>query len=65
MFAHVTSLTVNPMFLRHDLLIELGRLEMAIGDIRGNQAPANDRPDLTALENRHNALRQTLVRIPA
>jgi hypothetical protein len=63
-FAHVTSLTVNPMFLHHDLLIELGRLEMAIGDIR-SQVPANDRPDLTALETRHDAIRQTLVRIPA
>jgi hypothetical protein len=45
MFANVTSLTVNPMFLRHDLLIELGRLETAIEAMRSRQ-PANDAGDL-------------------
>jgi len=38
MIANVTSLSVNPMFLRHDLLIELGRLEAAMRDIRGYAA---------------------------
>jgi hypothetical protein len=67
-FANVTSLTVNPMFLHHDLLIELGRLEMAIGDMRSN-VPANDRPDfdvldLGVLESAQSTIRQTLDRIP-
>ncbi len=64
MSANVTSLTVNPMFLHHDLLIELGRLEMAIGDIRSNVA-ANDRPELDVLESLQSTIRQTLGRIPA
>ena len=63
MFANLTSLTVNPMFLHHDLLIELGRLEMAIGDIRRN-VPANDHPELDVLESVQSTIRQTLGRIP-
>ena len=62
--ANLPSLTLHPMFLHHDLLIELGRLEMAIGDIRSN-APANDRPDLGVLESLQSTIRQTLDRIPA
>jgi len=62
MLANVNSLTVNPMFLRHDLLIELGRLEIAIGDIR-RQSPANDPPELSALETRHSTLSLALGRI--
>ncbi|HXR62820.1 MAG TPA: hypothetical protein VN720_04650 [Rudaea sp.] len=64
MFANVTSLTVDPMFLRLDLLIELGRLDIAIGNIRSNVA-ANDRPDLHVLESAQSTIRQTLGRIPA
>ena len=63
MFANVTSLTVDPMFLRLDLLIELGRLDIAIGNIRSNVA-ANDRPDLQVLESAQSTIRQTLGRIP-
>ena len=57
MLANINSLTVNPMFLRHDLLIELGRLEIAIGDVR-TQPSAND--SLTALETRHSTINQAL-----
>jgi hypothetical protein len=68
MFAHATSLTVNPMFLRHDLLIELGRLDIAIGAIRNNVAandlPHPDHPDLKMLESAQSTIRQTLGRIP-
>ena len=64
MFANVASLTVNPMFLHDDLLIELGRLEIAISDAR-RQAPANEHHDLAVLEAQHTAISQTLVRIPA
>jgi hypothetical protein len=63
MFANVTSLTVDPMFLRLDLLIELGRLDIAIGDIRSNVA-ANDREDLLVLESAQSTIRKTLGRIP-
>jgi len=61
MLANVTSLTVNPMFLRHDLLIELGRLETAIESMRG-QLPAND---LTMLESRRSVISHTLQRLSA
>ena len=61
MLADVNSLLVNPMFLRHDLLIELGRLEIAIGNARLSQ-PAND---ITALESRRATIEHTLNRLSA
>jgi hypothetical protein len=60
-FANVTSLTVDPMFLRHDLLIELGRLEMAIGDIRSSDSA--EPHHLAVLETQHTTVSQTLGRI--
>ena len=62
MLADVNSLMVNPMFLRHDLLIELGRLEIAIGNVCRDQ-PANPR-DIAALESRRATLANTLRRLP-
>ena len=64
MLANVTSLTVNPMFLRHDLLIELGRLETAIESMRSH-APANDAGNLMTLENRRSAISHTLELLSA
>jgi hypothetical protein len=64
MLANVTSLTVNPMFLHHDLLIELGRLETAIESMRC-RVPANDGGDLTMLETRRSALSHTLQHLSA
>ncbi|HET7063864.1 MAG TPA: hypothetical protein VFI49_06265 [Rudaea sp.] len=64
MLANVTSLTVNPMFLHHDLLIELGRLETAIENMR-SRLPANDCGDLTVLETRRSAISHTLQRLSA
>ena len=61
MLANVTSLTVNPMFLHHDLLVELGRLETAIENMRS--LPAND--DLTVLEGRRSIISHTLQRLSA
>lgn len=63
MLANATSLSVNPMFLRHDLLIELGRLQMAIEDVRCT--PANDHDALVSLESRRAAIHSTLVLLPA
>jgi hypothetical protein len=66
MLANLASLTVNPMFLRHDLLIELGRVELAISDIRNQlQAPANEHDHLAVLESRRATISQALGRIPA
>jgi len=64
MQAHATTLTLNPLFLRHDLLIELGRLETAIESLRSSQ-PANDAGHLTILESRHSAISHTLQRLSA
>ena len=64
MFATMHSLSINPMFLRHDLLIELGRLELAISDLRGT-ASANEGDDLVELETRRSTLNLALGRIPA
>src|SRR5215813_12276828 len=41
--SNAASMSINPLFLRHDLMIELGRLEMAIDDVRLSQPAANDR----------------------
>ena len=62
MHADIMSLTVNPMFLRHDLLIALGRLEAAIGNL---QDAANDRGELAALQSRHAAISHTLTQLCA
>jgi len=64
MLADVNSLLVNPMFLRHHLLIELGRLEIAIGSARGEQTAVND-GDLAALETRRASLSEALSRFSA
>jgi hypothetical protein len=64
MLANVTSLTVNPMFLRHDLLIALGRLETAIENMRSG-SPANDEVNLLTLESRRSAISHTLERLSA
>ena len=61
MLANHTSLTVNPMFLRHDLMIELGRLEAAIGGMR--QKPANDSHEVAALETQRATISDTLRRL--
>ena len=62
MLATATSLTVNPMFLRHDLMIELGRLEMAIEDVRSHDS-ANDHDRLVPLESRMQTISQALNRL--
>ena len=61
MLESATSMTVDPMFLRHDLLIELGRLELAIQNVSDHQ-PANDLGDL---QQRCTTIRQTLNQIYA
>ena len=61
MLANVTSLTVNPMFLRHDLLIELGRLETAIESMRSHSA--NDHHDLSPLEAKLARVTEALNRL--
>jgi len=38
MLTNQSALTLNPLFLRHDLMIEMGRLEMALDYARAHEA---------------------------
>lgn len=64
MLATAAALTVNPLFLRHDLMIELGRLEMAIEDVRSHPS-ANDQHSLTPLETKLARINEALSRLSA
>lgn len=56
-----TAMSINPLFLRHDLMIELGRLEMAIDAARTR--PADETVD--RLESRCAQISEALNRLPA
>ena len=60
--SNFASMSINPLFLRHDLMIELGRLEMAIDDAR-MQAAAND--TVGQLETRCARINEALAKLPA
>jgi len=62
MLAAETDRTFSPLFLRHDLMIELGRLETAIENYRG-AAPANDARQMTSLEERYARISEALNRL--
>lgn len=57
-----TNVSFNPLFMRHDLMIELGRLELAIDDARSHQS-AND--EVEQMETRCAKLNEALARLPA
>lgn len=63
MLANAAALTINPLFLRHDLMIELGRLEMAIEDVRSHHS-ANDQA-LPPLETKLARISEALSRLSA
>jgi hypothetical protein len=64
--ATMSSMSINPLFLRHDLMIELGRLEMAIDDVRTTQPAANDRNNLVCeLETKCARINEALSKLPA
>ena len=60
------AMSFNPLFLRHDLMIELGRLEMAIDSAR-SQTAANDTTAETVdkLETRCAKISEALSKLPA
>ena len=64
MLATAATLTLNPLFLRHDLLIEMGRLEMAIDDAKAQHA-ANDQLALAPLETKLARINEALSRLSA
>lgn len=64
MLAVVDTLSLNPLFLRHDLMIERGRLEMALEDAR-NHGSANDPQVVAPLEQRLARVSEALARLSA
>lgn len=60
-----TMIRVNPLFLRQDLLIEMGRLELAIRDIREHRASNEAMPLVAPLESRIARLTEALGRLSA
>jgi hypothetical protein len=64
MLATAATLTLNPLFLRHDLMIEMSRIEMAIDYARGHEA-ANDQRALAPLENKLARINEALSRLSA
>lgn len=63
MLATAAVMTLNPLFLRHDLMIEVGRLEMAIEDVRDHTS-ANDQT-LNPLETKLARINEALSRLSA
>ena len=60
--SNIATMSINPLFLRHDLMIELGRLELAIEGAR-SEAPSNG--SLDQLESRFAKINEALSRLPA
>ncbi len=59
------TMSLNPLFLRHDLMIELGRLEMAMQDMRGTDTFEQAPVQLQQLESRRARINEALSRLPA
>lgn len=65
MIATADALHANPLFLRHDLMIEMGRLEMAIEDIRQHKSVNEASTLAIPLESRLARLNEALSRLSA
>jgi len=65
MIATAATMSLNPLFLRHDLMIELGRLEMAMDDMRKHISIDQTQPQIAQLENRRARINEALSRLPA
>lgn len=59
------KLEVNPLFVRHDLMIEMARLEMEIEDIRGRESVNAAAEDVVPLQQRLQKISHVLSRVPA
>lgn len=65
MIATASAMNLNPLFLRHDLMIELGRLEMAMQDMQGTATMDQGTAQLKQLESRRARINEALSRLPA
>jgi len=62
--SHVNvDLAFKPLFPRHDLMVELGRLEMVMEDARSHPA-GNDADQLAHLEAKFQRVSEELRRLP-
>lgn len=59
------AVTVNPLFVRHDLMIEMARLEMQIEDIRDHASDHQPAAELQPLQQRLQKISHVLSRVPA
>lgn len=55
----------NPLFMRADLLIEVGKLELAIASIRRQKAANEAEPLVAPLKSRIARLNEALCRLTA
>ena len=58
-------LKVNPLFLCQDLMIELGRVELAMGELRDHAVETIDAAAIEQLQARRNDLSEALHRLAA
>ncbi|MEZ5462690.1 hypothetical protein [Dokdonella sp.] len=65
MIATASAMNLNPLFLRHDLMIELGRLEMAMQDMQTTSQVDQSTAQLQQLESRRARINEALSRLPA
>lgn len=56
---------INPLFMRVDLLIEVGKLELAIASIRRQKAANEAEPLVAPLASRIARLNEALCRLTA
>lgn len=61
---NTAAVTVNPLFVRHDLMIEMARLEMQIEDIRDHAAEHQPNAELPPLQQRLQKISHVLSRVP-
>lgn len=65
MISTAATMSLNPLFLRHDLMIELGRLEMAMDDMREHTGVDQTQQQIAQLENRRARINEALSKLPA
>lgn len=59
-----SNVRLDPLFLRHDLMIELGRVDMAITRMETGESQANASGQVSDLEARRAQLNEALSRLP-
>lgn len=57
-----TAVAVNPLFVRHDLMIEMARIEMQIEDMEEHGA-ANDEAKIVPLRQRMDKISHVLSQV--